>query len=320
MSTSPDTRRSTVGVFIPNRNHAALLPRAMDAILQQSRSADQWIVVDDASTDRSADVLRAYAAKHGRPETIFHTQNIGVIPTFSEVLPKFTTDYLYPAAADDYALPGFFNKALAAADAHAGVGVIFGAMEVRDTQGRLINMIDGPWKKPTYLTPDQFEREFLMRESPLRAYGCSILYRTDALKEIGLERFSELGHGYDNFLWRAIAMKYGAYYIPEALGVWCVQPGSISQSAMRDRASAETIVRLTAKWMRTEEFKNLFSEAYIRSWEARYLNFLKIYCNPVLRPMMDAAVSMAKYPMLRPVVHAGEAVMRSLVLNRSGTK
>lgn len=323
MSIGPDRRPHhpsppTVGVFMPNRNHAGLLPRAMDAIRRQTCPADQWIVVDDASTDDSVRILRDYAAAHGRPETLFHTRNLGVIPTFAEVLPRFKVDYLYPAAADDYALPHFFEKALEAASAHPGVGVVFGAMEVRDPKGRLVSVTRGPWDRPVYLPPDRFYREFLLRESPLRAFGCSILYRTDALRQMDIERFSALGHGYDNFLWRTIALKHGAYYIPEPLGVWCVQPGSMSQAALKDRAVSEAVAAETARWMRSEEFRHLYPEAYVRLWEKKYRQFLKLYFHPVLRPAADAVMSLGRFGLFRPMVQAGEAWARRRVLNLSG--
>lgn len=325
MSIGPDLPRSaggrgpTVGVFMPNRNHAALLPRALDAIRLQTHPADQWLVVDDASTDDSAHILHAYSARHGGClDTLCHERNLGVIPTFAEVLPGFSTDYLYPAAADDYALPIFFEKALNAAAAHPGVGVIFGEMEVRDPEGRLTSVTRGPWKQPTHLPPAKFYEEFLLRESPLRAFGCSILYRTDALKEMKLERFASLGHGYDNFVWRTIALKYGAYYIPEPLGVWCVQPGSMSQSALKDRALSEAVVTETVRWMRSDEFKSLYPESYVRLWERQYRRFLKFYFNPVLRPAVDTVLGLSRFNVLRPMVQAGEAWARRRMLNLPG--
>lgn len=320
MSIGPD-RRPTVGVFMPNRNHARLLPRAMDGIRLQTRPADRWLVVDDASTDDSVSVIRAYAERHGdRPETLFQSDNLGVIATFSKALGRFDTDYLYPAAADDYALPIFFEKALEAAAAHPGVGVIFGEMEVRDASGRLQSVMRGPWDRATHLSPDRFYREFLLSESPMRAFGCSILYRTDALKELQLARFTSLGHGYDNFVWRTIALRYGAFYIPEPLGVWCVQPGSESQSALKNRAVSESVVTETVSWMRSEEFKPLYPEAYVRLWEEKYRRFLRFYFNPMIQPAASAAQRLARFGWLQPAVAAGSDWVRRRLLNLSGNR
>lgn len=289
----------------------------MDAIRLQSHAPEQWVIVDDSSTDASVRIIGDYASRWGQPEWVAQPVNLGVIRTFTKTLPQFWTDYLYPAAADDYALPGFFEKAVAAAKDYPGVGVIFGAMEVRDASNRVLTVMRGPWDRPVYLPPQRFYDEFLMRESPLRAFGCSILYRTDALKEIRLERFESMGHGYDNFLWRAIAMRYGAFYIPETLGVWCVQGGSVSQAAMRDRLAAEFVMNETLRWMKSQEFAPLFPEPYARAWEAGYRKFLNFYFHPILRPLADGAFVIAGNPFLRPAVQWAEDWFRKSFLNLS---
>lgn len=48
---------NTVSVIIPTFNRWATLPRALDSVLSQSRLPDEIIVVDDGSTDATADEL-----------------------------------------------------------------------------------------------------------------------------------------------------------------------------------------------------------------------------------------------------------------------
>ncbi|MFQ5351319.1 MAG: glycosyltransferase family 2 protein [Thermoanaerobaculia bacterium] len=54
--TEPD--RVLVSVVIPTFQRAALLPRALESVRRQTRPADEVIVVDDGSTDGTADLLR----------------------------------------------------------------------------------------------------------------------------------------------------------------------------------------------------------------------------------------------------------------------
>ena len=44
--------------FLTNYNHARYLPQSLGALLAQSRPADELIVIDDASTDNSIEVIQ----------------------------------------------------------------------------------------------------------------------------------------------------------------------------------------------------------------------------------------------------------------------
>src|SRR5690242_21921320 len=50
----------TVSVIIPNYNHARYLPRRIESVLRQSYQDFELILMDDASTDDSREVLSLY--------------------------------------------------------------------------------------------------------------------------------------------------------------------------------------------------------------------------------------------------------------------
>ncbi|UCD50998.1 MAG: glycosyltransferase family 2 protein [Phycisphaerales bacterium] len=63
-----------VSIIIPNYNHARFLVERVDSVLRQTYRDFDVIVLDDASTDESRDVLKSFA---GRPEVAlrFNTEN-----------------------------------------------------------------------------------------------------------------------------------------------------------------------------------------------------------------------------------------------------
>ena len=60
----PDMSRQLVSVVIPVHNASAYLGEAIESVLQQKTRHDiELIVVDDASSDRSAEIAAAYGTK-----------------------------------------------------------------------------------------------------------------------------------------------------------------------------------------------------------------------------------------------------------------
>lgn len=51
----------TISVFVPNYNRAQLISGAPRPLVNQTRQADEIIVVDDASTDESMAVIEGFA-------------------------------------------------------------------------------------------------------------------------------------------------------------------------------------------------------------------------------------------------------------------
>jgi len=52
-----------ISAIIPTYNRSKLLPRALDSIFAQTRPVDEVIVVDDGSTDDTADMMAGYVAR-----------------------------------------------------------------------------------------------------------------------------------------------------------------------------------------------------------------------------------------------------------------
>ena len=77
----PSALRSkpTVSVVIPCYNYGRYLPQAVASALDQERVEVEVIVVDDASTDGSADVAHGLAQDDPRIQVIVHAVNRGHI-------------------------------------------------------------------------------------------------------------------------------------------------------------------------------------------------------------------------------------------------
>jgi hypothetical protein len=115
-----------VTVVIPCFNYGHYLAACVEGILAQPGVAVDVIVVDDASTDGSAEVAAALAAAHPAVRLIRHRRNAGHIATYNDGLAEATGDYVVLLSADDLLTPGALGRATAVMQAHPSVGMVYG--------------------------------------------------------------------------------------------------------------------------------------------------------------------------------------------------
>lgn len=54
----------TLAIVSPCRDEEAFIRGTLDSVVGQTRRPDRWIIVDDGSTDRTAEIVAEYAARH----------------------------------------------------------------------------------------------------------------------------------------------------------------------------------------------------------------------------------------------------------------
>ena len=119
---------TSVSVIIPCYKYGHFLEEAVTSVLDDQEGVDvRVLIIDDASSDDSADVARKIAARDPRVEVIVHTANKGNIATYNEGLLEWADgDYCVLLSADDRLTPGALRRARDLLDAHPGVGFVYG--------------------------------------------------------------------------------------------------------------------------------------------------------------------------------------------------
>lgn len=99
-------------------NHERYLAEALDSVLAQTVGDFELIVVDDASSDRSGEIIRRYQQKDSRIRAIFHEKNSGISQTTNDGFLAATGQYLAYIQSDDLWLPEKLEKQIQILEKH----------------------------------------------------------------------------------------------------------------------------------------------------------------------------------------------------------
>ena len=102
-----------VSVVVPTYNYGRFLTECVESVLSQAHVDVDVIIVDDASTDDTAAVGFALAARDDRVRMITHPENKGHITTFNEGLFEAQGTYVVLLDADDVLAPGSLARSTA---------------------------------------------------------------------------------------------------------------------------------------------------------------------------------------------------------------
>ena len=91
----------SISVVIPCHNYARFLPEALESVTAQSRAVDQIILVDDGSTDGSAEVARDFLPNIfvvSQPQQgIAAARNSGIAAATGDLIAFLDADDIWPA-------------------------------------------------------------------------------------------------------------------------------------------------------------------------------------------------------------------------------
>lgn len=115
--------RAKVAVIITNYNYGHLLREAVASIDSQIVGPDEFLIVDDASTDGSSAVLDALQAE-GRT-VIRNAHNLGIVENFRSCVERTSSDYVMFLGADNRLRSDYILECRLALDADPTVAVAY---------------------------------------------------------------------------------------------------------------------------------------------------------------------------------------------------
>lgn len=183
-----------LSVVIPAYNCAGTIGATLDSLLAQTFFDFEALVINDGSTDRTSELLAAYAARDARVHVIT-VENAGPARARNRGIEAAAGEYLCFLDSDDLLLPDAYERLISLADEHALDCVVCGYR--MEKLGRAPSVRE--FRFPSFVA--QSPEEFRDRASGLiRAHLMYVVWnkcwRVSFLQEQGL-RFEDYKSGED---------------------------------------------------------------------------------------------------------------------------
>lgn len=191
-----------ISVVLPTYNGSKYIREAIESILNQTYKDFELIVVNDASTDGTLDIVKEYAKKDKRVEIVANTTNQRLPRSLNIGFSICKGDYFTWTSDDNVLHRDAFEKLVWELENNADIAFVFSCEEFIDSEGKVI----GRRKHPNNMMEIYFKN----------IISASFMYRREIHEELeGYDETKFLVEDYDFFL-RAYE-KYKFLYIPEIL-------------------------------------------------------------------------------------------------------
>ncbi len=244
-----------ISVLMSVYNSEKYLSEAIESILHQTFADFEFIIIDDASTDRSLEIIQEHAAVDDRIIVVENDDNLGLTRNLNKGIHLARGEYIARMDADDISLPERFEKQFAYMCENQDVWVLGGQTQRIDAFG-----------EPTARSWI-YEQKYYLWTALIKIPGVAhptALMRKDKIMAIGGYP-EEFKCSQDQALWSKL-FDYGfpIRNIPDIVLKYRTHDENISNvfRTKQEKSSKEIRRRLIVKELgyeiSTAEFENLF--------------------------------------------------------------
>ena len=231
----------TISVVMPVYNVAPYVERCLLSVMQQTRPAEECLIIDDASTDNSVALCERLIANYDGPTRftiLHHDHNRGLSAARNTGTDAATGTYIYYVDSDDEMTTDCLEKLAAPVEQDDSIEMVMGNRSV-DTSAmigrkyQLIRKLGTPQPRfmqgtPLELRPNEEIRDWFYRgKVPCPLTVWNKLLKLSFVKEHQL--YNKEGRLYEDTLWTYYLMRClsHAAFVHEVTYIYYRRPGSI---------------------------------------------------------------------------------------------
>ncbi|QBG47494.1 glycosyltransferase [Verrucomicrobia bacterium S94] len=213
-----------VSIAIPLYNCESHIRETIDSVLSQTFSNFQLTVLDDHSTDRSAEIVKSINDPRIRYER--NPTNLGFFGNWNRCLDVMTGTYCKLLPHDDTLEPTCLEKQVAVLDAFPEVTLVHNARKIIDPSGKVLTT--RRLNEKTGIKDSKASLKAIVRSgtNPI-GEPAAVMFRRATKEQI--RGFSDVDmYSIDIEYWTRLLEKGQRYYIDEVLSSFRVWPDSAS--------------------------------------------------------------------------------------------
>lgn len=247
-----------VSVIIPGYNHAPYLKERIESVLNQEYPDLEVILLDDCSTDNSAEIMQAYASGkyscNGR-EVRFVPNESNSGNTFKQWAKGISLakgEYIWIAESDDVAEPSFLRECVARLLANPNAVAAFSWSDMIGPDSKVLDYSwDETWR---YKAPGVYEGEdFCLQRMVYKnlMYNASMIVFRKKYYEKVTPRYMQFRHSGDWLFWFEICMQGEVCEVPQKLNKFRQHSQKVSNDSrtsgmdFEEMAEIQTIISNT---------------------------------------------------------------------------
>jgi len=245
-----ERKMPVVSVVMPSFNHEEFISEAIESVLGQDFDDFELIIVDDASTDSSKQIIQQYAAEDSRIRAIFHETNGGFSKTMNDGIETAKGEFVANLDSDDVWMTDKLSKQLKVLEQNPDL-IIWAEGEVVDEKGRLSGQtFSERWGTTSAKKSGDLWQELLRTNC---IFNSSVLYKK---QNLGDARYDEEVSYLDDYkLWLEMARQRHFHYIAEPLAKYRIHSdnwlgGSGPETLKRQRTAGQEYLSIAEDAMR----------------------------------------------------------------------
>ena len=164
--------RPLVSIVTPSYNQAAFLEETIRSVLAQDYEPIEYLVVDDGSSDGSAEIVERYA---DRLAWWARQENAGQVVALNRGFERSTGEYMAYLNSDDTLLPGAIARMVDELERDPDVWLVYGDALYTDEHSR----------RTGYLRSREFDVVEMVRRADNHVVQPSTLWRREAWERFG---------------------------------------------------------------------------------------------------------------------------------------